>query len=201
MPRSDTWARERSIIYTKLRHALRTMTGLRCHRSADRDWLYLLIVLFFRHSVSTESCDILRYSCLTIHVDTFVERFFDSPLGSPRSWNVVASDRQRHRLLSLSACHLARRSNRFFFFFFFSLQNSRSNVFVIFSQSLMNYLLILPIIFLFYVRLIDSIRNLSRIAMYMKGSIFQRIIKKSKNYIWVIVSRTRAISWELYGSF
>lgn len=36
MPRSDTRARECSIIYTKLRHALRMMTGLRCHRSADR---------------------------------------------------------------------------------------------------------------------------------------------------------------------
>lgn len=63
MPRSDTRARECSIIYTKLRHALRMMTGLRCHRSADR-----LIILancpFFRHSVSTKPCDILRYSCL-----------------------------------------------------------------------------------------------------------------------------------------
>lgn len=105
MPRSDTRARECSIIYTKLRHALRMMTGLRCHRSADR-----LIILancpFFRHSVSTEPCDILRYSCLR-YTWTLSRAFSIPPRFDRETW-LHQIERQP---AFLSTCHLARRSN------------------------------------------------------------------------------------------
>lgn len=116
MPRSDTRARECSIIYTKLRHALRMMTGLRCHRSADR-----LIILANCPFSSFRFDGTLRYSCLRYTwTPSRAFPFPPSPLFSARS--IVKTWLHQIGGTSLSACHLARRSNRFvvsFLSFFF----------------------------------------------------------------------------------
>lgn len=124
MPRSDTRARECSIIYTKLRHALRMMTGLRCHRSADR-----LIILANCPFSSFRFDGTLRYSCLR-YTWTPSRAFSIPPFPPPPCFRLarslkrgcIRSGGHPFRLATLRADPIA---SLFPFFLFFFLAKSK----------------------------------------------------------------------------
>lgn len=163
MPRSDTRARECSIIYTKLRHALRMMTGLRCHRSADR-----LIILANCPFSSFRFDGTLRYSCLR-YTWTPSRAFSIPPFPPPPCFRLarslkrgcIRSGGHPFRLATLRADPIASFFPFFLSSFFLSSQNPNASL-VIFSIS--------PI----FVRLIATYPRCCNIVKIGSISVFER---------------------------